>query len=140
MAFLKISENSQLTMTIGSDVIVFDSLVSIEVPESSVKNEGKKTIIGKRVGKYKTGQRELEQATIKLSNIQTGHYMILKDVFRNNEDFTLIYTEEDSYNSINFISPFLYTEPRPSMVSEDEGTMDIDLVVKCSLIDIEFKD
>ena len=46
MAFLKISENSQLTMTIGSDEIVFDSLVSIEVPESSVKNDGKKTIVG----------------------------------------------------------------------------------------------
>jgi len=140
MAFLKISENSQLTMTIGSDEIVFDSLVSIEIPESSIKVEGKKTIIGNRVGKYKTGQRELEQATIKLSNIQTGHYNILKSVFASNEAFTLIYTETDSYNSINFISPFIGSEPRPAMVSEDEGTVDIDLIIKCSKVDIEFKD
>ena len=140
MAFLKISENSQLTMTIGSDEIVFDSLVSIEVPESSVKNDGKKTIVGNRVGKYKTSQRELEQATIKLANIQTGHYNILKSVFATNEAFTLIYTEADSYNSINFISPFIGSEPRPSMVSEDEGTMDIDLIIKCAKVDIEFKD
>lgn len=140
MTFLKISENSQLTMTIGSDEIVFDSLVSIEVPESSIKNEGKKTIIGKRIGRYKTGQRELEQANIKLANIQTGHYNILKDVFKNNDDFTLIYTESDSYNSINFISPLIYSEPRPTMVSEEEGTMDIDLIVKCAKVDIEFKE
>jgi len=140
MAFLKISENSQLRLDAGSDSILFDSLVSIEVPQSAIKNEGKKTIIGNRVAKYKTSQRELEQATIKLANIQEGHYNILKDIFKSNEDFTLIYTEADNSNSSNFVSPFIYSEPRPSVVNEEDSTMEIELVIKCSLIDIKLKD
>lgn len=140
MAFMKITENSQLRMDIGGDSILFDSIVAIEIPESSVKNELKKTIVGNRVGKYKTGQREGEQSTIKLSNLQAGHFNILKGVFNSNEEFTLIYTEADTNNSINFISPVIYSEPRQASVSEEDSTMDVDLVIKCAKIDVVLKD
>jgi hypothetical protein len=135
MAFFKINENSQLRLDVGSDSILFDSLVSFDLPESSVKREGKKTIIGSRVGKYLTGQRELEMITFKLSNIQAGHYNILKDLFKSGEKFELIYTESDNSNVINFIQPLLHMEPRQTNISEDEATMDMDLVIKCAKVE-----
>ena len=47
------------------------------------------------------------------------------------EKFELIYTESDNSNVINFIQPLLHIEPRQTNISEDEATMDMDLVIKC---------
>jgi subtilase family serine protease len=131
MSFLSINKNSFLRITTNdNNLLIFDSLLSIEFSESNETNEVRKAIQGKRISTYKTGQTECDMCTFTLMDIPKDYQKVLNTIFKDVLPFQLTFIEENTGNGFTLYDPIIYKKPMQLTINEEEDTLNLVLQVK----------